>query len=89
MRTVTAKEAKDRLGQYMREAAREPILVQIYRRPTTVILSYEEYERLTQLEDDYWAVRAQQAEESGYLGEKATKAFLKEGIKRAKAGHNK
>jgi PHD/YefM family antitoxin component YafN of YafNO toxin-antitoxin module len=69
-------------------AAREPIIVEVHKRPTTVILSYEEYERLTQLEDDYWAARAQKAEESGYLGEQATEVFLKEGVKRAKVGHN-
>jgi hypothetical protein len=70
----------------MRQAAIEPIVVEVSKHPTAVILSYAEYERLTQLEDDFWAARAEEAEKSGYLGPDESMRLLKEGIDRAKTG---
>jgi prevent-host-death family protein len=49
MRTVTASEAKQGLAQVIEAAAREPIVIQRQKRDVAVVLSMQEYERLTRL----------------------------------------
>ena len=44
---VTATEAKNRFGALCVEAKREPVVVEKAGQPDTVILSYEEYRRLS------------------------------------------
>lgn len=46
---VTATEAKNRFGQLCQQAKREPVVIQKAGRPDTVLLSYEDYQRLTAL----------------------------------------
>lgn len=84
MEKVTATEAKNRLGTYLDHAVIKPIVVEKAGRPFVVMLSYEEYLRLTALEDAHWGEKAKQAEVSGYLGEKESMKLLTEGL-RAKA----
>ncbi len=45
MKTFTALEAKNRFGQVIDAAQREPVTVTRQGRPSVVILSAEEYER--------------------------------------------
>jgi prevent-host-death family protein len=45
MKTVTALEAKNRLGQVIDAAQRQPVTVTRQGRPSVVILSAEEYDR--------------------------------------------
>lgn len=45
MKTFTALEAKNRFGQVMEAAQREPVTVTRQGRPSVVIVSAEEYER--------------------------------------------
>ncbi len=45
MKTFTALEAKNRLGQVIDAAQREPVTVTRQGRPSVVILSAEEYQR--------------------------------------------
>ena len=49
MRTVTASEAKQGLAQVIETAAREPVVIQRQKRDVAVVLSMQEYERLTRL----------------------------------------
>lgn len=49
MRTVTASEAKQGLAQVIEAAAREPVVIQRQKRDVAVVLSMQEYERLTHL----------------------------------------
>lgn len=49
MRTVTASEAKQGLAQVIEAAAREPVVIQRQKRDVAVVLSMQEYERLTRL----------------------------------------
>lgn len=51
MITVTASEVKNKFGQIMEQARREPVLVQSHGRNSVVILDHVEYERLRRLED--------------------------------------
>jgi prevent-host-death family protein len=44
---VSATEAKNRFGQLCQQAKRAPVVVQKAGRPDTVLLSYEDYLRLS------------------------------------------
>jgi prevent-host-death family protein len=73
---VTATELKNRLGRYLDMAETVPVIVQKSGRAKSVIISKEMYERLLQIEDAYWAQKAREAEEEGYLGESETERLL-------------
>ncbi|MBK1726643.1 type II toxin-antitoxin system Phd/YefM family antitoxin [Halorhodospira neutriphila] len=49
MRTVSATEAKQGLARVLEDASREPVLIQRQKRDVAVVLSIQEYERLTRL----------------------------------------
>ncbi|BBO81726.1 type II toxin-antitoxin system Phd/YefM family antitoxin [Desulfosarcina ovata] len=74
---VTATEFKRKLGQYLDEAERNPVIIKKSGREKSVLLSIDEYNRLMALEDAYWAQQAKQAEAGGYLGEAETDNLLK------------
>ncbi len=76
MVTVTATEVKNRFGQIIDQARREPVLVQSHGRDMVVILDHAEYRHLRQLEDDYWVARAETALASGVLSADETMARL-------------
>ena len=49
MRTVTASEAKQGLAAVIEAAAREPVVIQRQKRDVAVVMSMQEYDRLTRL----------------------------------------
>ena len=49
MRTVTASEAKQGLAAVIELAAREPVVISRQKREVAVVLSVQEYERLSRL----------------------------------------
>lgn len=49
MRSVTATEAKQGLASVIETARKEPVIIQRQKRDVAVVLSVEEYERLTRL----------------------------------------
>jgi prevent-host-death family protein len=49
MQTVTASQAKQSLAAVLEACVREPVLIQRQQRDVAVVLSVQEYERLTQL----------------------------------------
>jgi prevent-host-death family protein len=49
MRTISATEAKQTFAGLLEAAAREPILIRRQKRDVAVMLSIQEYERLTRL----------------------------------------
>ena len=46
MKTIPANEAKQSLGRYLEEAQQEPVMIQKHNRPTAVLISAREYDRL-------------------------------------------
>jgi prevent-host-death family protein len=64
---VSATDVKNRFGEFMDKAQKEPITVEKTGRRYAVLISYEEYERLTALEDSIWGERAREAEKSGFI----------------------
>ncbi|MSO92237.1 MAG: type II toxin-antitoxin system Phd/YefM family antitoxin [Rhodospirillales bacterium] len=76
MKTVAAKDAKNRFGELLDTARREPVTIEKNGRPVAVVLSSEEYERLESLENAYWIKRAEAAEKAGYLGPDESEKLL-------------
>ena len=81
MQTVSATDIKNHFGEYLEIARDHPVQVNKTGRPVAVLMSWQDYERLAQMEDDYWAMKAKKAEASGYLSPAETMAFLQEGLK--------
>ena len=73
---ITATELKNRLGRYLDTAEMVPVIIKKSGRAKSVIISHRMYERFLQIEDAYWAQKAREAEEGGYLGEAETKRLL-------------
>lgn len=46
MKTVSANEAKQSLGRFIDTAQREPVIIEKHNRPTAVLLSIAEFDRL-------------------------------------------
>lgn len=78
MKYITAKDAKNQFGQLLDMARVEPVLVSKHGRPAAVVIAFEEYERLEELERTYWAARADSADREGYLGRRESESLLKD-----------
>jgi len=78
MKTVTATEVKNKWGQILLAAIREPVIVEKNHAPVAVVLSIEEHNRLVELEDKYWAMLAEEAEREGYLSQEESMNLLKQ-----------
>jgi antitoxin Phd len=78
MVTVGATELKNRLGEFIDKARREPVLVQSHGRDIVVILDHAEFERLRGIEDAYWIERAEQAVRSGFVSAEESMTYLRE-----------
>lgn len=76
MSNANATEVKNRFGEFMDRAQREPITVEKSGRSYVVLISHEEYERLQAAEDALWALKAAEAAKSGFIGTEASKALL-------------
>jgi prevent-host-death family protein len=71
MKTMTAAEAKNKFGQFLDAAQREPVLVTKNDRPVGVFVS------MADLEDTVLGERALKAHAEGYVGAEASKALIK------------
>ncbi len=73
---ATATEVKNRFGEFMDKAQREPVTVEKTGRSYAVLIGFDEYQRLLALEDANWGERAAEAEKSGYVGTEAAQKLL-------------
>ena len=64
MTSATSTEFKNHFGEYLERARQEPISIERNGRPSAVLISSEEFERLTKLEDQIWGERAMRAKEA-------------------------
>ena len=58
---IAAAKAKNRFGEMLDTAQREPVIIQKHGRTVAVLLSgldYEEYQRLVGLDDAWWGEQA-------------------------------
>jgi len=77
---ASATEVKNRFGEFMEKARHEPITVEKTGRKYVVMLSHEEFERLQAIEDRPWALAAEEAEKSGYLGPEESLKLLMQAV---------
>ncbi|AOW99033.1 prevent-host-death protein [Moorena producens PAL-8-15-08-1] len=68
MKTLGASEAKNRFGELLDLARREPVQITKKGRNVAVVISREEFERLLELEDELIAIKAKQAQQEGFIG---------------------
>ena len=78
---ATATDVKNRFGEFMDRAQREPVTVDKSGRSYAVLLSFEEYQRLLAAEDALWVARADKAAESGFLSTEESMALLEKALK--------
>lgn len=78
MKTFAASEAKNEFGRLLDTAQREPVTIEKKGRPVAVVLSLEEYERLEALDDAWWAARADEAGEEGFIGPEESEKLMRE-----------
>jgi prevent-host-death family protein len=83
MNTVKATYAKQNFGACLADAAKGPVVVEKSGRPTAVIIAYEEFQRLNELEDFMWLQRAQNAAVGGYLPAEDSDNFMKQRLAQA------
>jgi prevent-host-death family protein len=76
MKTLAAKEAKNRFGELLDTSRVGPVAIEKHGRRVAVMLSAEEYDRLEAMEHAYWTERAAKAEAKGYLGPKESEMRL-------------
>ena len=93
---INATSFKNNLGHYLASSIKEPVIVEKAGRASAVLISFEEFEKLSQYEDFYWSMQAAQAEKGGYLGVQETAKQLQKYAQRAgiqvedeTTGHNK
>ena len=75
MKTMTAGDAEAKFGELLDSAIREPVSVTRNGRQVAVVLSAEDFERLTAFEDAWWAAQAERSEQDGYLTPEESEAF--------------
>ncbi len=75
--SVTATELKNRLGKYIDECQAEPVVIEKSGRECCVLLSIRRYEELCQIEEKLWDMRAQSAENEGFMNHDEVRNILK------------
>jgi prevent-host-death family protein len=68
MRTMSAKDAKNRFGELLLEAQREPVTIERNGRPVAVVLSFEDHAELERLKLDWLRAAVAEAEADASLG---------------------
>ncbi|MFN9675718.1 MAG: type II toxin-antitoxin system Phd/YefM family antitoxin [Microcystis sp.] len=78
MKTLGASEAKNRFGELLDLARREPVKIAKKGRNVAVVLSIEEFERFSELENQLLALQAAKAQQEAFIGTTETEALLSE-----------
>ena len=84
MSVFTAKEAKNRFGQLLDAAQREPVTITKNGRAVAMMLSASDDGVIAAvegfLEERYWGERIAEAERGGYIGARESKRILSEAL---------
>lgn len=83
MNTVNATYAKQNFGACVADAAKQPVVIEKSGRPAVVMISYEEFQRLNELDESMWLQRAQESAANGYLSADKSDEFMKKRLERA------
>ena len=84
MSVFTAKEAKNRFGQLLDAAQREPVTITKNGRAVAMMLSASDDSMIAAvesfLEERYWGERVAEAELGGYIGARESNRILSEAL---------
>jgi len=84
MSVFTAKEAKNRFGQLLDAAQREPVTITKNGRAVAMMLSASDDSMIAAvesfLEERYWGERIADAERAGYIGARESNRILSEAL---------
>ena len=84
MSVFTAKEAKNRFGQLLDAAQREPVTITKNGRAVAMMLSASDEGMIAAverfLEERYWGERVAEAERGGYIGARESNRILSEAL---------
>lgn len=80
---TNATHFKNHFGEYMQKVYQEPIIVEKSGKPSAVLISYATFEKLSNLEDYYWGMKAEQAAKEGFLGPEESEKRLREYAEKA------
>lgn len=78
MKVESATNARVHFGRVIENALVEPVLIEKSGRTIVVVLSFDEYRRVSAIEDKYWAEKAMQAKKEGFIGTEASESLIQE-----------
>ena len=78
MKTLTATELRHKFAEVLEGLKVEPVLVEKSGRPVAVVVSYQMFERMQELEDAWWGARAKEAVAEGLLTPEDTMSWIRE-----------
>ena len=85
---IPAARAKNRFGEMLDTAQREPVIIQKHGRTVAVLLSgrdYEEYQRLVGLDDAWWGEQAMKVlKNPKFIGPEKSRRLLDDLLRAAK-----
>lgn len=76
MKEFKSTRAKDHFGELLDESRNEPVKITRNNKEVAVVVSIQEYNRLIELEDSYFASKAKEAAKQGYIGKSKSEALL-------------
>ncbi|MCY4054099.1 MAG: hypothetical protein OXE98_09520 [Hyphomicrobiales bacterium] len=77
MKIISAEKAKSQLGEVLSMAETDPVAIRERNGHTIILLSMKQYEIFEQLEDMYWAARADEVvDENDWMSTEKSKALL-------------
>ena len=77
MKIISAEKAESQLGEILNMAETDPVAIRKRNGRTIVLLSMKQYEFFEQLEDMYWAARADEVvAENDWMSTEKSKALL-------------
>lgn len=80
---MTAKDAKNRFGEFLDAAQRAPVSVTKNGRDVAVLMSREDYDRFAEIEDVAWSARAKDVlDTADFMDPTESEAFLKQILSR-------
>ncbi len=77
MNSFTASMAKNKFGEMLDKARREPVIIEKHSRPNAVLMAYEDYQYLKRIEEKLIAARADKVVAEGkWLGVEESEKLL-------------
>lgn len=80
---TNATQFKNHFGEYMQRVYQQPVIIEKSGKPSAVLISYDTFKRLAELEDFYWGMKADKAAKEGFLGPEESEKRLREYAEKA------